>query len=282
MRSPMIGISAEQLLREIGLFVMGNYHDISALDTSNKGVDYYVAEAAAHRFHTLLMEAACRAKGVQLIFWSAGQVGCMPLGLQGPLYSIINSGRERNGLRGEPMVPFLEKAKRKIDSVAEHRNTTERRTPRQRMAEAAAHRFHTLLMEAACRAKGVQLIFWSAGQVGCMPLGLQGPLYSIINSGRERNGLRGEPMVPFLEKAKRKIDSVAEHRNTTERRTPRQRSRPPSKQPQGRGCSRAPGSVNNLSGLHTLRTNEGWPPRQAIQHHEYAITSYQRSCGKHR
>ncbi|KHN77746.1 hypothetical protein Tcan_02705 [Toxocara canis] len=38
----MLGISAEQLLREIGLFVMGNYHDISALDTSNKGVDYYV------------------------------------------------------------------------------------------------------------------------------------------------------------------------------------------------------------------------------------------------
>ncbi|VDM47180.1 unnamed protein product [Toxocara canis] len=37
----MLGISAEQLLREIGLFVMGNYHEISALDTGNKGIDYY-------------------------------------------------------------------------------------------------------------------------------------------------------------------------------------------------------------------------------------------------
>ncbi|KHN85857.1 hypothetical protein Tcan_07883 [Toxocara canis] len=38
----MLGISAEQLYREVGLFVMGNYHDISALDTGNKGLDYYV------------------------------------------------------------------------------------------------------------------------------------------------------------------------------------------------------------------------------------------------
>ncbi|VDM29191.1 unnamed protein product [Toxocara canis] len=145
------------------------------------------------------------------------------------------------------------------------------------VAEAAAHRFHTLLMEAACRAKGVQLIFWSAGQVGCMPLGLQGPLYSIINSGRERNGLRGEPMVPFLEKAKRKIDSVAEHRNTTERRTPRQRSRPPSKQPQGRGCSRAPGSVNNLSGLHTLRmAAQAGHPASRVCH--YVIPAFVREA----
>ncbi|KHN80947.1 hypothetical protein Tcan_06781 [Toxocara canis] len=101
----MIGISAEQLYREIGLFVVSNYHEISALDTGNKGIDYYVAEAAAHRFHTLLMEAACRAKGVQLLFWSTGQVSCMLFGLQGPLYSMINNGRERIGLRGEPMIP---------------------------------------------------------------------------------------------------------------------------------------------------------------------------------
>ncbi|VDM49747.1 unnamed protein product [Toxocara canis] len=99
----MMGISAEQLYRELGLFVRRKNHDISALDTDNKGIDYYVAEAAAHRFHTLLMEAACRAKGVQLLFWSTGQVSCMLFGLQGPLYSMINNGRERIGLRGEPI-----------------------------------------------------------------------------------------------------------------------------------------------------------------------------------
>ncbi|KHN85509.1 hypothetical protein Tcan_13299 [Toxocara canis] len=102
------------------------------MDTDNKGIDYYVAEAAAHRFHTLLMEAACRAKGVQLMFWCTGQVSCMLFGLQGPLYLMINNGRERIGLRGEPMVPLLEKAKRRIIPVAEQRNTTKRRTPRQR------------------------------------------------------------------------------------------------------------------------------------------------------
>ncbi|VDM50843.1 unnamed protein product [Toxocara canis] len=127
----MIGISAEQLYREIGLFVVSSYHEISALDTGKKGIDYYVAEAAAHRFHTLLMEAACRAKGVQLLFWSTGQVSCMLFGLQGPLYSMINNGRERIGLRGEPMIPYLDKVKSWNIPVAQQRNTAERPTPRQ-------------------------------------------------------------------------------------------------------------------------------------------------------
>ncbi|VDM51492.1 unnamed protein product [Toxocara canis] len=67
-----------------------------------------VARAAAHQFHILLLEAACRAKGVQLMFWSAGQVGCTLFGLQGPLYSVVNNGRERIGLRGEPIIPVSE------------------------------------------------------------------------------------------------------------------------------------------------------------------------------
>ncbi|VDM50546.1 unnamed protein product [Toxocara canis] len=132
----MLGITAEQLYREIRLFLERNFDEVSAMDTKKRGLGFFVAKAAAHRYHRLLVEAACRARGVQLMVWSTGPKGCLLFGLQGPLYSIIDDGGERIGLVGEPIVPLLERARRTIDPVAEQRNATEQQ-PRQPFVQAA-------------------------------------------------------------------------------------------------------------------------------------------------